>query len=63
MTDKLESRSDKCSFIGYPKEIKGYYFYLADEQKMFVSLKTVFLEKNFLGEGTNASKVELDEIR
>ena len=30
---------------------------------MFVSLKTIFLEKEFLGEGTVASKVELDEVR
>ena len=44
-TDKLKPRSDKCLFIGYPKEIKGYYFYLADEQKVFISNKTVFLEK------------------
>ena len=30
---------------------------------MFVSLKTIFLEKEFLGEGTVASKVELDEVQ
>ena len=29
---------------------------------MFISLKIIFLEKKFLGEGTNASKVELDEV-
>ena len=29
--DKLEARSDRYNFIGYPKETKGYYFYLADE--------------------------------
>ena len=44
-------------------ETKGYYFYLADEQKVFVSLKAIFLEKEFLGEGTVASKVELEEVR
>ena len=63
ITDKLRPRSDKCNFIRYPKEIKGYYFYLADEQKIFVSLKAIFLEKEFLGEGTIASKVELEEVR
>ena len=31
ITDKLGPRSDKCYFIGYSKETKGYYFYLADE--------------------------------
>ena len=30
---------------------------------MFVSLKAIFLEKEFLNEGTVASKVELDEVR
>ena len=29
--DKLGPRSDKCLFVRYSKEIKGYYFYLADE--------------------------------
>ena len=63
ITDKLGPRSDKCNFIGYPKETKGYYFYLVDEQKVFVSLKAIFLEKVFLGEGTVASKVELEEVQ
>ena len=62
-TDKLGSRSDRCLFVGYLNETKRYYFYLADEQKVFVSNRTVFLEKEFLGEGTNASKIELDEVR
>ena len=30
-TDKFGPRSNKCLFVGYPKETKGYYFYLADE--------------------------------
>ena len=30
---------------------------------MFVSNRIVFLKKKFLGEGTNASKIELDEVR
>ena len=60
--NKLGARSNRYNFIGYSKEIKGYYFYLADEQKVFVSLKAVFLEKEFLGEGINASKVELEKV-
>ena len=27
-TDKLNPKSDKYNFVGYPKEIRGYYFYL-----------------------------------
>ena len=30
-TDKLGLKFDKCLFIGYPKKIKGYYFYLIAE--------------------------------
>ena len=63
ITDKLGSRSDKCNFIRYPKETKGYYFYLADEQKVFVRLKAIFLKKEFLDEGTVASKVKLEEVQ
>jgi hypothetical protein len=27
MPDELDPKFDKCFFIGYPREIKGYYFY------------------------------------
>ena len=62
-TDKLGPMSDKCLFVGYLKDIKGYYFYLIDEQKVFINNRTIFLEKKFFGKGTNASKIELDEVR
>ena len=61
--DKLGAGSNKCIFIGYPKKTKRYYFYLTDEQKVFISLKAVFLEKKFFRKGINASKVELDEVQ
>ena len=61
--DKLKVRSDKYIFIGYSKETKGCYFYLANEQKIFVSLRVVLLEKKIHREGINASKVELDEVQ
>ncbi|GJR60294.1 retrotransposon protein, putative, ty1-copia subclass [Tanacetum coccineum] len=32
--NKLESRSIKCIFIGYPKETMGYYFYYPPENKI-----------------------------
>ena len=43
--DKLEAKSDKCLFVGYPKETIGYQFYNALEQRLFVSKHAVFLEK------------------
>ena len=30
-SDKLGLRFDRCLFMGYPKETKGYFFYLEDE--------------------------------
>ncbi|KAL8097443.1 hypothetical protein AgCh_030536 [Apium graveolens] len=57
--DKLESRSVKCNFVGYPKETLGYYFYT--DHRVFVSRHATFLEKEFILEGNSGSKIELDE--
>ncbi|KAK9045900.1 hypothetical protein V6N11_051803 [Hibiscus sabdariffa] len=46
MSTNLEPKSEKCTFVGYPKETKGYYFY--NENKVFVARTGVFLEKEFL---------------
>ena len=35
--DKLEPKSEKCVFIGYPKETVGYTFYHKSEGKIFVA--------------------------
>ena len=43
--DKLGPKSDKCNFVGYPNETKGYYFYNPSENKMFVARTAVFLER------------------
>ncbi|KAK8986242.1 hypothetical protein V6N11_013736 [Hibiscus sabdariffa] len=48
MSTKLEPKSHKCTFVGYPKETKGYYFYNPKENKVFVARTRVFLEKEFL---------------
>jgi hypothetical protein len=48
MSDKLTPKSDKCFFVGYPREAKGYYFYNQAEGKVFVARNGVFLEKEFL---------------
>ncbi|KAL4313454.1 hypothetical protein GQ457_01G016340 [Hibiscus cannabinus] len=52
MSTKLKPKFEKCTFVGYPKETKGYYFY--NENKVFVARTGVFLEKEFL---TNSGKV------
>jgi hypothetical protein len=45
MPDKLSPRSDKCIFVRYPKETKGYYFHYKSENKIVVARHAVFLEK------------------
>ena len=60
--EKLEPKSEKCVFIGYPKETIGYTFYLRSEGKIFVAKNGSFLEKEFLSEKVSGRKVELDEV-
>ena len=62
-SDKLTAKSDKCIFVGYPRETLGYYFYNREEGKVFVARNGVFLEKEFLSRGVSGSTVQLDEIR
>ena len=45
--DKLQPKSEKCVFIGYPKETVGYTFYHRSEGKTFVAKNGSFLEKEF----------------
>ena len=63
VSDKLEAKSDKCYFVGYPKETMGYYFYHLLEQKVFVSKHAIFLEKEFLQRKDSESKIELEEVQ
>ena len=63
VSNKLEPKSDKCLFVGYPKETKGYYFYNPIENKVFVARNGVFLEREFISKGTSGSTVQLEEVR
>ena len=38
-SDKLAPKTDKCLFVGYPKETKGYYFYNPSENKVLLLVK------------------------
>ena len=60
--DKLESKSEKRVFIGYPKETVGYTFYHRSEGKTFVVKNGCFLEKEFLSKEVSGRKAELDEV-
>ena len=60
--DKLKPKSEKCVFIGYPKETVGYTFYHRSEGKIFVAENGSFLEKELLSKEVSGRKVELDEV-
>ena len=60
--DKLKPKSEKCVFIGYPKEIVVYTFYHRSEGKIFVAKNGSFLEKEFLLKEVSGRKVELNEV-
>ena len=60
--DKLKPKSEKCIFIGYPKENVGYTFYHRSEGKTFVAKFRNFLEKEFLSKEVSGRKVDLDEV-
>ncbi|GKA37981.1 retrotransposon protein, putative, ty1-copia subclass [Tanacetum coccineum] len=61
--DKLQQRSVKCIFIGYPKETMGYYFYFPHENKIVVARYAEFLEKNLLSQEVSGRAKELEEIQ
>ena len=44
-SDKLDMKSIKGRFVGYPKGSLGYCFYLPTEQVIVVSKDVIFLEK------------------
>ncbi|GJT85979.1 retrovirus-related pol polyprotein from transposon TNT 1-94 [Tanacetum coccineum] len=53
--DKLEPRSIKCIFIGYPKETMGYSFYYPPENKVLVARNAEFLENSLIDQEASGS--------
>jgi hypothetical protein len=50
IANKLTPKSDKCFFVGYPRETKGYYFYDKAEGKFqnilgrYANFKSPFMD-------------------
>ena len=61
-TDKLETRTELCRFVGYLRETIGYYFYRPEEQSIFVTKRVIFLEDEYLLRRDSGSKVVLEEV-
>lgn len=62
-TDKLEMKSEVCTFVGYPKGTNSWLFYNPSEQKMLVSTNAVFLEEDYMMDRISLDKVILEEIQ
>ncbi|XP_022864652.1 uncharacterized protein LOC111384583 [Olea europaea var. sylvestris] len=61
-TDKIESRSYVCLFVGYLKGTRGYYFYNPLDKKVFVSTNATFLEDKYIEEHKSTTKILLEEM-
>nr|GEW44473.1 hypothetical protein [Tanacetum cinerariifolium] len=61
--DKLEPRSIKCIFIGYPKETMGYSFYYPLENKVLVAQNAEFLENSLITQEASGSLKDLKIIQ
>ena len=60
---KLETRSEVCLFVGYPRGTNGYLFYDPKEQRVLVRTNAHFLEQDYMLDNKPSSKVVLDELR
>ncbi|KAJ9539184.1 hypothetical protein OSB04_031917 [Centaurea solstitialis] len=61
-SEKLNPKSDKCIFVGYPRTTMGYYFYNPSENKVFVARNGEFLEDRVLSFENTRYDVDLQEV-
>ncbi|KAI3778645.1 hypothetical protein L2E82_08027 [Cichorium intybus] len=61
--DKLAERSERCFFLGYPKQSFGYLFYRPSEDVVFVARRAVFRERELIFKEDSGSTIDLEEIQ
>ncbi|GJZ37360.1 retrotransposon protein, putative, ty1-copia subclass [Tanacetum coccineum] len=62
-SDKLEPRSIKCIFIGYPKERMCYSFYYPPDNKVLVAWNAEFLKNTLITQEASGSLEDLEIIQ
>ncbi|KAI3680369.1 hypothetical protein L2E82_50354 [Cichorium intybus] len=61
--DKIAKRSERCFFIGYPKQSFGYLFYRPSEDVVFVARRGFFRERELISKEDSGSTIDLEEIQ
>ncbi|KAI3791050.1 hypothetical protein L2E82_04605 [Cichorium intybus] len=63
--DKLAKRSERCIFIGYPKQSFGYLFYRPSKDVFFIARRGVFREREreLIFKEDSGSTIGLEEIQ
>nr|GEW56531.1 hypothetical protein [Tanacetum cinerariifolium] len=60
--NKMEPRSIKCIFVGYPEETMGYSFYYPPENKVFVTWNAKFFENSLITQDASGILEDLEII-
>ena len=61
-TNKMESHSEACFFIGYPEGTRCGFFYSSKNNKAFISTNATFLEKDYMKNYKPKGEVIIEEI-
>ena len=61
--EKLDSRTEVCLFIGYPKGTIGGIFYNPKDKKVFMLTHAMFLEHEYINDFKPRSKVLLEDFK
>ena len=61
-TRKLDSRTEECLFVGYPKGTRCCIFYNPRDKKVFVSAHSTFLEHEYIIDFKPRRKVLLADV-